>query len=321
MIKTFHHATYFCFLIFFFVSSCKASLQPVNSNEKFLELIDLNNITMVPHKNYKITGPEKIKTDPSSVDYEPETVKFQKNDQGKFCVVLDLTFRESGINIIESIKKGEILDNNIVIRDSSGRIVGKSSINFQAFTIYKTMVAKMQTNEVLTDSGERISLEEKQKKEQPKYKVEQVSYSDGDKVPQPICIGSDLQSGNYISVTVELTYIQPFLNEICHTSQKNCVRLEKEIMRGANQHFQKKISDKEAELTENPEKNTRFSFSMDDWDIARKSIKDAIHKISDEIKQKLKNNENPLTTEFGNEFKYREFKLIGAPRYFKVMFE
>ena len=316
MIKVIRYTTYFCFLISF-ATTCKTTYQPVISKENFPEVINLNNIAMVPHKNYLIPPPEKNKNESVKIDDEPETVKFQKNVKGKYCIVLDLTYRDSGLNIIESIKNGEVLDNKIVIRDAGGKIIGQDSINFQAFTIFKTVVAKVETNEVLTDSGDHISLEEKQKKEKPKYKVEQLNYSDTDKIPQPICLKNDLQSGSYISISVELTYVQPFLRENCHTTQKNCPLMEREVMRGASQHFQKKINEKEAEILENPEKNTRFAFSKEDWEIARKSMKSAIESIELGLKKK----ELPSATDFGNSFKYREFKLLGAPRYFKVILE
>lgn len=201
-------------LISLFLSSshCKTMQVPVHS-----ERIDLNAI--------KMEGSES----------GDRIVEILQNKKGENYIALNLVYKDSGINIIEGIKSGEIMDHSIVVCDNEGNEIGREPINFQAFTLTTIETIRTEKDEqfVLSEDGSlfgKESLAKTSKSSQMDPNFQHKSYNLEDRVPQIIPLIALPKVGTFISIYIELTYFAHFIDELCdETSERDCPELKKKI--------------------------------------------------------------------------------------------
>lgn len=213
-----------------FLLSCKTIPVPEHSPQ-----INLSNIEMVPIEGSKV-----------------RMIPVKRNKQGEYYLEMFLKYENSGLNIIEGIKSGEIWNHWIVVFDSEGNEIGREPINFQAFqikTIETTTVEKDQEF-VVSKDGSIFGKETKEKtnvisKLDPniRHKI----YTDKDLVPQIIKLKKIPPQGSFVSIIVELTYVAPFLDELCdEDSDTKCPEIRTRVfqkIQNRNQLELKRLED------------------------------------------------------------------------------
>lgn len=207
-------------LILLFISSALVQCQTFQA-PKHSERIDLNKVVMTSKQ------PEK------------KIVHVGKNQWGQNYIELDLRYAGSGINIIESIKSGEIWDHAIVVVDNEGNEIGREPINFQAFTLktIETVTVEKDEQFVLSEDGSLFGKESEAKTSKSSHidpNFQHKVYSDQDFIPQIIKIQKAPPIGSYISVFIELTYIAPFVDAKCANKpdgspDESCPKLKNHI--------------------------------------------------------------------------------------------
>jgi hypothetical protein len=82
-----------------------------------------------------------------------EPLGVYKGSDGNNYLFLNLNYENSGLSVIEAIKAGEILDNNIIVRDNTGKIIGSDVVNFQAFSTVEKKLYQNTQEIVRTKDG------------------------------------------------------------------------------------------------------------------------------------------------------------------------
>ena len=277
-------------------------------------LINLNRVVLEPMEK-KATG-------------EPEVV-VRKTREGQNYILLNLSFQGAGLHIVDAIRTGRILEHKIVVRDSRGRVIGSSPINFQAVKVTRTRIQKDEQDILVTDENTSVPLEdatEGRETVQRSYALR--SFSEDDRIPQSIVLTSVPAPGEHISVYVEISLVDPVLQELCSSVEAGaCPRTQKMVFREVendNRDVIQEIIDRYKNYERGP-----FRFELKKTpDYYRKAIQEEIAELN-------KRNTHDRFTDFltpgGNRFEeysnvartgsrvfYREWKLLGEPRYFKI---
>ncbi len=287
---------YLLFILAVAVSSC--STVPVNRD--YPSLIDLNKISM----EARGAGKERL-------------LAIRKNDNGRYFVALNLNYKDSGINVIESIKNGRILKTDIVIRDEKGSVIGREPINFQAFEVEKTTTMVEKKTYLSTKQGDRAEFQTSKSEPVDRYDASPKQYTDNDPVPQIILLDSLPSDGSWVSVVVELVYIAPFLAqsscrsgaEICPVEDSVFDEIERdnnEVLQGIQQKIIQRY---------------KASQSSGSADITLPVFK--LKNTEDYYITNMKNkiqalNETSADEPASTRLVFRQWRLICAPRYFKI---
>ncbi|MCC5813238.1 MAG: hypothetical protein JJT78_00650 [Leptospira sp.] len=292
---------------------------------------------------------------------DEKIVNILKNKRGEDYIELNLVYQGSGINIIESIKSGEIWDHAIVVLDNEGKEIGREPINFQAFTLTTVETIRTEKDEqfVLSEDGslfgkESLAKTSKSSKVDPNFQHK--SYTDKDKIPQIIKLSALPAVGTSISVFVELTYVSPFIDELCDVnSGKECPYIKSQIFKKVKRRnqlelsrlqsaIQSKVFDPNREKASNPksekadsqnESELKFKSLLSDKKFNSKSYSyndasndeycNSVEACREEMKKEIskfntqsESSFSQSVTKDGNRIYYREWNLVSGPRYFRV---
>lgn len=276
-------------------------------------IIDLNLI--------QLTAP----VDKSIRTIGPEEIPIYENDKGEGYLFLNFKFAGSGLNVIEMIKKGEIVDHNIIIRDSHGEIIGKEPINFTAFT--KTETITIQQGLVVTEDSVRNPLPEVQKKMVKDASFAPVIYSDKDEVPQTISFLKGKREpvdGDWISINLELKYLNPFFHEYCYEENNNCTSTRENLFNDLSKATQKKLQEK---INYSPNESRQSKPVPNDLPIS--SVQENVNVLNKGLNlpdgrsigsQREKVIDPTSTGSYADGFGlyYREWNLVSVPKYFRI---
>lgn len=278
------------------------------------ELINLNRVV--------------LETREKSTEGEP-VVLVRKTREGQNYLLLNLAFQGAGIHIVNAIKNGEILEHRILVRDSTGQIIGSSPINFQAVKVTRTRIQKDEQEVIVTEENTTVPYQDgEESRETVRRSYALRSFDEDERIPQSIVLSRVPEPGEYISVYVQISFVDPVLRELCNSVEAGaCPRSEKLVFREIRKDNQA-VVDEIIERYKNYEQGP-FRFELKkNADYYRDSIKGEIEELN-------KRNTHDRYTEFvtpgGNPFEeysnvartgsrvfYREWRLVGEPRYFKI---
>lgn len=282
--------------------------------------INLNNIGMQPL---------------GAASTDSRIIEIRENSEGNPVALLELDYQNSGLNVIQEIKNGRILEHHIVIMDAQGREIGRAPINFIAFEVDEITSSVQSEKLLFTDSGSQVEYEKSDRpRPQPLQRRARLKvYEDGARVPQYVELKRAPENGSTVSIYLELVYIQPFYSELCQSTDKDCPAVEKvafKEVRKDNEETMKAIEERvNATLEKTTEGNEAEVVALES-DALVFRLKKPVEDYKEGIKRAIKNlNRRPLnneendpyvnyTAESGDYLHYREWKLLTVPRYFQI---
>ncbi|MEQ8352919.1 MAG: hypothetical protein RH862_15635 [Leptospiraceae bacterium] len=304
-----------------------------------------------PLLNCQTKGPEVIKDYPdysseinlNNIGMQPlgaasknsQIIEIRKNSEGNPVALLELDYKNSGLNVIQEIKNGKILEHNIVIMDSQGREIGRAPINFIAFEV-EEITSSVQSQKLLfTDSGSEVEYDKSDRPEpQPLERRARLKvYEDGARVPQYVELSRSPESGTTVSIYLELVYIQPFYSELCQSGQNDCPSVERVAFKAVKKDNEETMS----EIEERVNKSLQRSGEGNEAEVVALEsdalvfrLKKPVEDYKEGIKREIKKlNKRPTTNQdndpyvnhtarSGDYLHYREWKLLTVPRYFQI---
>ena len=259
-------------------------------------------------------------------------VIIRKAREGQDYVLLNLSFQGAGLHIVDAIKQGQILEHRIVLRNSRGEILGTNPINFQAVKVTRTRIQKDEQEVLVTDENTTVPFEEAAGQEETvKRSYSLRDFEETDRIPQSIVLTRVPEAGEYISAYVELTLVDPVLRELCTNLEAGaCPRaltMPFREIRSDNQDVIQEIINRYKNYEKGP-----FRFSLKKTpEYYRKSIQEEIDKLNErDTHDRYTEFKNPGGSKFedysnvartGSRVFYREWRLLGEPRYFQVALE
>ncbi|MBU44023.1 MAG: hypothetical protein CMN76_12445 [Spirochaetaceae bacterium] len=282
--------------------------------------INLNNIGMQPL---------------GAANNNSQIIEIRKNSEGNPVALLELDYKNSGLNVIQEIKNGKILEHNIVIMDAQGREIGRAPINFIAFEV-EEITSSVQSQKLLfTDSGSEVEYDKSDRPEpQPLERRARLKvYEDGARVPQYVELKRSPASGSTVSIYLELVYIQPFYSELCASGDKDCPSVEKVAFKQIekdNQETLTEIEDKVNKTLQRSGEGNEAEVVALESDALVFRLKKPVEEYKEGIQREIKklnkrptNNEDNdpyvnYTARGGDYLHYREWKLLTVPRYFQI---
>lgn len=256
----------------------------------------------------------------------------RKTREGQDYMLLNLSFQGAGIHLVEAIKQGRILEHRIIVRNAKGEILGTNPINFQAVKVTRTRIQQDEQEVLVTEENTTVPFEEAAgETETVKRSYSLRSFDEDDRIPQSIVLTKVPQAGDYVTVYIELSLVDPVLQELCTTIESGA------CPRAHSMPFREVQQDNEDALNEiiqrykNYEKGP-FRFSLKKTpDYYRDSIKEEIEKLNErDTHDRYTQFQTPAGNKFegysnvartGSKVFYREWKLVGEPRYFQVSLE
>lgn len=290
-------------------------------------------------------APSKTYTDKvnlSELKLEPiltapnEPLSVFKGSDGNNYLFFNLIYKDSGLSIVEAIKSGEILENKIIVRDQTGKVIGSEAVNIQDFTQIESKANSKLTLKTLDGFQTTIPSQSifERKESETEYTGNNRFYTALDKDVYQIVKLNELPPNNsYVSVQVFLTYAQTSLQQICSDkSAPKDAKSTKEVVLGTckltEEEIQKRI------LLENKDRISKIETenkSSKNEKIGKKFYvsNDEYYKYKDEMKKKTVSSGSTLTTADNKKISsvldvekaklnFREWNLFSEPRYFQV---
>lgn len=270
------------------------------------EQINLNRIKMITkseavHSESK-DGKKPLTQEPGvSVEYSENKIPF---------IQLDLFFEDAGISIIEEIIAGTILEHHIIALNQKGEVIAKQPVNFQAYEILETKTEVMRNKVIVGESKKPVKVNSTTPETKISREAIERQYTDRDTVPQVLEIidGKVPNPGEYISIYLELTFVNPHLEPNCESYFGNC--------NGAKQKFFEDVTlrnRRELDILRN-----RYV----EGEVAQfpnlTPVEQAEFKTN--IKSKIDSTNGVFGPKHGfTKFYFREWNLVSSPRYFRIV--
>lgn len=191
----------------------------------FMSFFLLNNCKNFLLKNEKFISdypvyPDKLslKAIRISPQKDEKFIEVKEDKSGKPYFIVEIKDKESGFHLVEEIQKGRILEHSLIIRNSRGEILIKKPL----------LIHEVQKQ---NSSSSPLKL----------------SFRDST-LPQLISLKKLPEHESFISAYIELTYLQPFMAEVCDKNrdpnETPCPDIQTQIFSG----IQKDIQEKEGSL-------------------------------------------------------------------------
>lgn len=271
------------------------------------EVVDLNQIQIVPMPNP-----------------ESKLLKITKNKEGSPIALLSLETSNSGLDLVGSILKGEILEHAIVIRNEKGEEVGRAPVNVIEYEIEEIATNKGETKILLTESGAEIGIKKSNELPPITRKAKVRTFGKNELIPQYIEINKNLKEGSFVSVNLELLYVKPFAELDCSSSESadNQEFCSKDFHQTVQSEIQSSISEKESILNKAvAEMKEDVSISKDYREQLALRLRKNTNKYRSEIKSNVSNvNNDKLKAAATGKYYYREWRLASVPKYFQVTY-
>ncbi|TGL85545.1 hypothetical protein EHQ68_17220 [Leptospira congkakensis] len=270
------------------------------------EQINLNRIRMITkseavHSESK-EGKKPLTQEPGvSIEYSENKIPF---------IQLDLFFEDAGISIIEEIISGTILEHHIIVINQKGEIIAKQPVNFQAYEILETKTEVMRNKVIVGESKKPVKVNSTTPETKISREAIERQYTDRDSVPQVLEIqdGKVPNPGEYISIYLELKYVNPHLVPNCESYAGNC--------NAPNQYFFEDVSGRnrrELDILRN-----RYV----DGEVAQ--FPNLTKEEQADFKTNIKNKIDSTNGVYGpkhafTKYYFREWNLVSSPRYFRIL--
>ncbi|TGN14259.1 hypothetical protein [Leptospira ilyithenensis] len=334
---------------------CKTIVYKVPS-----EQINLNLVKMITAAEAaKEEEAESDSEDTKKVQLSPDPyVNVEYSENNKPFIRLELYFKDSGLNIIEEIKNGTILEHKIVVKNHKGETISAQPVNFQAYEVTETKIEKVRNKVVIGETQEKFKLSDLGKESKSYKESEPRRYSDDSPIPQALELDQKKvpSAGEFISIFLEITYVNPFLEGVCdeinldcekdkvivfrHIAERN--RLELESLRGSYEEGDfRKFKSLTAEEVESEKKiikdkifalnnsrnsslpqepaNIKSNRSFPGSGFAPTVFKETKTTVNGSEKVGTINAFVDQTQNYdGNKYFYREWNLVSFPRFFKI---
>ena len=280
--------------------------------------------------------PEKINLSEVKVEsineLPTEPLGVYKGSDGNNYLFLNLNYENSGLSVIEAIKAGEILDNNIIVRDNTGKIIGSDVVNFQAFsTVEKKLYQNTQEIVRTKDGFETPVRPQSSKRElEPEVSTSYQSkiYTEKERVPQVIKLNELPQNNSYISINLELVYVEPFIQQICNQNSKTkepCSFVDEVVRKDVREANKKKLDAIIAEYQKNNDKAAvdkkspkKFVLTASEIQTFKDKMRSTVIKTGTTIEgEKTKIASSVVDVEKAK-LNYREWNLVSIPKYFQI---
>ncbi|TGL25915.1 hypothetical protein EHQ46_00085 [Leptospira yanagawae] len=297
--------TLFGLFLVFFVWRCQTPKEVMVPNfPSQSEQINLNRIKMIT----------KQEANPSQDSKKPLTqepgVNIEFSENKIPFIQLDLFFEDAGISIIEEIIAGTIIEHHIVALNQKGEIIAKQPVNFQAYEILETKTEVMRNKVIVGESKKPVKVNSTIPETRVTREAIERQYTDRDTVPQVLEIfdGKVPNPGEYISIYLELTYVNPHLEPNCESYGGNCF--------GAKQKFFEDITTRnrrELDILRNRYVNGEIA-----------QFPNLTQEEQSEFKTNIKSKIDSTNGSFGprhayTKFFFREWNLVSSPRYFRIL--
>jgi hypothetical protein len=275
------------------------------------------------------------------LDPDSNMIKITTNEKGRPVALLSLEYTNSGIDVIDAIRRGEILEHNIIIRDQKGEELGRAPINIIQYEVEEIASNKGEQKILLTNSGSGINLKKSNELPPISRKGKVRLFQNNEVIPQYIELSHQPPENSYVSAYIELTYVKPYMAGVCEdkslvnkpedpTYKTDCEE-EKIFYQEVENDNNEVIREKETILTQ------AVSEMKDDSSIPEPykeklvfSPKKSATFYKSGIKQRVinknpkpfKDTEDPhgnfTPNIHGSRYLYREWKLISNPRFFQI---
>lgn len=263
-----------------------------------------------------------------------EPIGVYKGSDGNNYLFLNLTYENSGISVIEAIKAGEILDNNIIVRDQTGKIIGSDVINFQAFSAVEKKTFKVTQEIVRTRDGFETPVRPQSSKRESEPEIttsyQSKIYTEKERVPQVIKLNELPPNNSFISVNLELVYVEPFIQQICNqnnAAKTPCTYVDEVVTKEVREANKKKL---DAIISEYQKTNNdklplserkspkKFILSPSEIQVFKDKMRSTVFKTGTTLEgEKTKVATSVVDVEKAK-LNYREWNLVSAPKYFQI---
>ncbi|MCX7999383.1 MAG: hypothetical protein N3A69_10615, partial [Leptospiraceae bacterium] len=271
------------------------------------EVVDLNQIQIFPMPNP-----------------ESKLIKITKNKEGNPVALLSLETSSSGLDLVDSILKGEIVEHAVVIRNEKGEEIGRAPVNVMEYEIEEIATNKGEKKILLTESGAEIDIKKSTELPPIVRKAKVRTFGKNELIPQYIEINKNLKEGSFISVNLELLYVKPFAEMDCSSSEspENQEFCSKDLYQTIQSEIQSSISEKESILNKAVgEMKEDISISKDYREQLAPRLRKNTNKYRSEIKSNVsKLNNDKLKAATTGKYYYREWRLVSIPKYFQVTY-
>ncbi len=281
--------------------------------------------------------PEKINLSEVKVEsineLPTEPIGVYKGSDGNNYLFLNLIYENSGLSVIEAIKSGEILDNNIIVRDQTGKIIGSDVVNFQAFSAVEKKTFKVMQEIVRTRDGFETPVRPQSSKRESEPEIstsfQSKIYTEKERVPQVIKLNELPPNNSYISVNLELVYVEPFLQQICNQSNNAktpCTYVDEVVTKEVREANKKKLDAIVAEYQKANDKQPpaekkspkKFILTPSEMQIFKDKMRGTVSKTGTTLEgEKTKIATSVVDIEKAK-LNYREWNLVSAPKYFQI---
>lgn len=283
------------------------------------EIIDLNQVKMVP-----------------MLDPDGKIIKITTNEDGKPVALLSLEYSRSGLDVIDAIQRGEILEHSIIIRDEKGVEIGRAPINILQYEVEELSTNRGEHKILFTNSGSEINIKKSNELPPVERRGKVRVFKNNEVIPQYIELKRQPAEGSYVSAYIELIYAKPYMEAVCAeggeglTKEKSC---SGEFHSAVKADTESVIQEKQGVLTEAVSKmNGSTSIPKDYREKLVFSPKKSVEEYRGSIKGKVEEH-NPKKFEGesedlfanhavgvpnGTRYYYREWRLISSPQFFEI---
>lgn len=231
--------------------------------------------------------------------------------EGKLPYIsLDLYFADSGIHIIEEILSGTILRHQIVVLNQKGETIAKQPVNFQAYEVLETKTEVQRNKVIVGESNRPVKVNSISPETSVRREALEKQYSDQDTIPQVLEILDNKvpNPGEYISIFLELVYIVPELLPNCEPKTEECESIKRSFFEEAARRNREEMSRLKGSYLRGNVEPFR-NLSAEEQAIFRKSVKNKIQESNGVFGPKINY----------SKYAFREWTLVSAPRFFKII--
>ncbi len=282
----------------------------------------------------------EVKLEPiTSAPNEPLNVF--KGTDGNNYLFFNLNYKDSGLSVVEAIKAGEILDNKIIVRDQTGKVIGSEIVNIQDFTQVESKANSKLTLKTLEGFQTTIPAQAifERKDSETAYTGNNRFYTANDKdVYQIVKLNELPPNSSYISAQVFMTYVQTSLQQVCvdksvQPDTKNskdakpvvvsttvCKVQEEEIHKSVLLDNKERISKIETENSsmKNEKIGKKFFVSNDEYFKYKEDMKKKAAASGKTLVTSDKKNVSSVIDVEKAKVNFREWNLYSEPKYFQI---
>ncbi|WP_411823775.1 hypothetical protein [Leptospira sp. 'Mane'] len=279
------HAKIFPIFVLLSFAHCKTIVYKVPSEQINLNLVKMITAAEVAKEAEEESNTEETKKVQLSSD---PYVNVEYSENNKPFIRLELYFKDSGLNIIEEIKNGTILEHKIVVKNHKGETISAQPVNFQAYEVTETKIEKVRNKVVIGETKEKFKLSDLGKESKSYKESEPRRYSDDSPIPQALELDPKKvpSAGEFISIFLEITYVNPFLEGVCDELNQDCERDKVIMFRHIAERNKSELESLRGSYEEGDFRKFK-SLTPDEVESEKKIIKDKIFALNNSLNTSL----------------------------------